>query len=64
MTNQTLRTLINDRDELLGLWQTEREVYGVASDETGNALQEAMSAVSREQRKVWNLRRQYEANSI
>ena len=54
--NKKIQDLAAARDAALGLWQTEREIYGVALDETERALQEAMRDLSREQRKQWGLR--------
>ena len=49
MTSQILKAAIEERDAMLGLWNTERELYGVASDETDSRLQEALRDVREEQ---------------
>lgn len=52
MTSQILKTAIENRDALFVLWSTEREIYGVASDETENKLLEARRDVTREQKRL------------
>jgi hypothetical protein len=56
VVESTIKRLARERDEALGLWNTERELYGVASDETEEALHQALKDLSSEQRRLWALR--------
>ena len=51
MSNLTVKRLIKSRDEIMGLWNTERLLYGVASDETERQLAEARRDLFVEQQK-------------
>ena len=51
MSNLTIKRLIKNRDEIMGLWSMEREIYGVASDETERQLVEVRRTLFIEQQK-------------